>query len=91
MNREWMRDVEQQLRELRQRTSKLPTRFRAGSGGDTLTAGSYVPLVTAATPEDLPEPATAYTMGYVTGGTYAGAWFTRIDGVWVGLNVWRAS
>lgn len=93
MNREWAHDVDQQLRELHERTADLPVRIKpGGSGGGTSgpAEGTYVPLVTATTPEGLPSPAQQYTLGYVTAGDYQGGWFGRIDGEWVGVNVWRA-
>lgn len=93
-DREWMRSVDQQLRELHQRTADLPVRLKPGGGGtgDSGPAeGTYVPLETATTPEGLNTAVADYTLGFVTEGTYAYGWFCLVGGEYVGLNVWRSA
>lgn len=87
MNREWIKSVEQQLRELRQRTRGIVARPRAGGGG----AGTSVQVDYTAASKTLLEDYTGvvdYARGRVTDGADKGVVYVRNpdnDG-WDALN-----
>lgn len=88
-----IRDLEKRISKLEAAPAKLPTRMASsagGGGGGGPAEGTYVPLVRADSPEELSTEVEPYTMGYIEAGEYEGAWFTRMNDEWVGLNVWIA-
>lgn len=87
MNLQWMKDVDQQLRELAQRTRHLGARERGGSGGGGMVV--YKRSSAAA----LPASAEAHALGFITEGAEAGAWYERNsdNSGWQGRTIWHTS
>ena len=82
-----IRDLMGRCSRLEQQIAKLPTRIGNSAGGSGSGTG-WEPYVKA-TKEELPVSPPAGSLGYVTGGTYAGGWFGYSNGAWRGLNFWE--
>lgn len=82
-----IRDLMGRCSRLEQQVAKLPTRIGNSAGGGG-TGGGWEPYIKE-TREELPEDPPEGSIGFVTGGTYAGGIFTYREDGWRGLNFWE--
>jgi hypothetical protein len=81
-------DLERRLDRLESQIPKVNCRASQSVGGGGGGEG-WAPYE-AASPELLQEGVPDSSLGYINAGAYEGAWYSRLGGVWRGLNVWES-